>query len=317
LLGQPLPKISSKDGGAIFTLAPGAAFCLAPTEKPAGMSGDVYRRTRARAAWAIQSLSQIASAEIIDGLDWHWLAEKVESSPRNFLTAASAFAAGAAQKPLADLLRETEAGKLFPPVIEWTLLDARRVTLVPPGHWLLIEDSAPFRATLENQNPESRIQNPAVHVQSIAVGDRHLASFAPRESAADAELTLERYAATSQKVSAAVRFLTTEPSAASIKPQATDSVLLTNGLGGMARLCVDLGRINSKYDCVLGANLNPAVPVDRHVFVKRIRVWVNADGFLSPLDFKNLVSFQAGSPAVWQFVANAGDGRTVEIESRA
>ena len=47
----------------------------------------------------------------------------------------------------------------------------------------------------------------------------------------------------------------------------------------MARLCVDLGRVNSKYDCVLGANLNPAVPVDRHVFVKRIRVWANADGF--------------------------------------
>jgi starch synthase (maltosyl-transferring) len=59
------------------------------------------------------------------------------------------------------------------------------------------------------------------------------------------------------------------------------------------------------------------VPVDRHVFVKRIRVWVNADGFLSALDAKNLVSFQAGPPATWQFVANAGDGRTVEIELRA
>ncbi len=59
------------------------------------------------------------------------------------------------------------------------------------------------------------------------------------------------------------------------------------------------------------------MPVDRHVFVKRIRVWVNADGFLSPLDFKNLASFKAGSPAVWNFVANAGDGRTVEIELRA
>ena len=59
------------------------------------------------------------------------------------------------------------------------------------------------------------------------------------------------------------------------------------------------------------------MPVDRHVFVKRLRAWVNADGFLSPLDFKNLASFDAGPPAVWQFVANAGDGRTVEIELRA
>ena len=94
-------------------------------------------------------------------------------------------------------------------------------------------------------------------------------------------------------------------------------VFLTNGLGGMARICVDLGRVNSKYDCVLGANLNPDFPVDRHVFVKRLRAWVNADGFLSPLDFKSLASFEIGPPAVWHFVAGAGDGRTVEIELRA
>ena len=99
--------------------------------------------------------------------------------------------------------------------------------------------------------------------------------------------------------------------------QPSTLVLLTNGLGGMARLCVDLGRVNSKYDCVLAANLNPEFPVDRHIFVKRLRVWVNADGFLSPLDFKSLASFEIGPPAVWHFVASAGDGRTVEIELRA
>src|SRR5580704_14539867 len=97
----------------------------------------------------------------------------------------------------------------------------------------------------------------------------------------------------------------------------SELVLLTNGIGGMAGICVDLGRVNSKYDCVLGANLDPGVPVDRHIFVKRIRVWVNADGFLSPLNLKNLSAFDAGAPAVWQFVANAGNGRTVEIELRA
>src|SRR5262249_55334532 len=99
-------------------------------------------------------------------------------------------------------------------------------------------------------------------------------------------------------------------------PEPTDLVLLTNGRGGMSRLCVDLGRVNSKYDCVLGANLHPTVPVDRHVFVKRMRVWVNADGFITPLDFQNLAAFKA-SPLVWKFVANAGDGQTVEIELRA
>jgi predicted glycogen debranching enzyme len=313
LIGELNPLLDRQTGEIIFPLAPGAVHCLAPTQKPAGLSGDDYRRTRAQAAFAIQALSKIISTETIDSLDWRWLAEQVESSPENLLTAASEFATRETKTPFADLLRETAAGNIFPRVVAWTLIDARRVTLVPPGHWLLIQDGAPFRATLE-------IQNSAVHVQSIAAGGRHIASFAPRDSTGEAELILERFATVSQNISATIRFLAPEtaiPTSISELPASNSIVLLTNGLGGMARICVDLGRINSKYDCALGANLNPTVPVDRHIFVKRLRVWVNADGFLSPLDFKNLASFRAGSPATWNFVANAGDGRTVEIELRA
>src|SRR6185503_13096601 len=94
-------------------------------------------------------------------------------------------------------------------------------------------------------------------------------------------------------------------------------VLLTNARGGMARLCVDFGSITSKYDCLLGANLHPSLPVDRHVFVKRARVWLVADGFVSPLNVENLVAFEPGPPARWTFVASAGDGRSVEIELTA
>jgi predicted glycogen debranching enzyme len=314
LLGQPLSQFEREKTEVIFTLAPGACHCLAPTEKPIGLNGDNYRRARAQAAWALESLGKIIPAETIDGLDWRWLAEQVERSPENFLAAAGEFAARAAGTPLADLLPEVESGKIFPRVVEWTLIDRRRVTLVPPGHWLLIQDTAPFRAELRTQNENAS----TIHVQSISVGDGHIACFPPRESAAEAELILERHAAASQKVSAAIRFLAPEPQLPStFNLQPSTLVLLTNGLGGMARLCVDLGRVNSKYDCVLAANLNPEFPVDRHIFVKRLRVWVNADGFLSPLDFKSLASFEIGPPAVWHFVASAGDGRTVEIELRA
>jgi len=85
----------------------------------------------------------------------------------------------------------------------------------------------------------------------------------------------------------------------------------------MTRMSVDLGRVQSKYDCVLGANLHPNLPVDRHILVKRMRAWINADGFISPLDFRALEKFKAGPPALWSFVANAGDGRTVQIELSA
>ncbi len=328
LLGQALPAIATARDQAAVTLPPGAVFCLAPTERPAGWSGEAYRRARAQAAFAFQALNKIISIETVDGLDWRWLAGQVERSPRQFLAAASEFAAqrllGPPQvgelKPLAAFLSRREPQKFFPRVITWTLLDTRRITLVPPGHWLLIEDSAPFRATLENEQPASPLQNPAVHVQSLAVGNCHVASFAPRATAAEARLTLERFAAASQTLSAPIRFLAPAPLSSagnSVLPPADALVLLTNGRGGMARLGVDLGRVQSKYDCALGANLHPTVPVDRHVFVKRLRVWVNADGFLSPLDYKNLAAFHAGPPAVWKFVAPGGDGRTVEVELRA
>jgi predicted glycogen debranching enzyme len=316
LLDQPLPPMATTPDATVFTLAPGAVFCLSPAAQPVGLSGDDYRRVHAQAAWALESLTKIIPAEIIDGLDWRWLADSAGCSPKDFLAAASEFAARDAGTPLAELLRATEAGEIFPRVVEWTLIDARRVTLVPAGHWLLISDSAQFRVTLKTRNGGDK----AVHLQSIPAGNGFIACFAPRESAADAELVLERHAIISQKISAVVRFLASEPPVPAVNPPlpAPEAlVLLTNGRGGMARICVDLGRVNSKYDCVLGANLDPRVPVDRHVFVKRIRVWVNADGFLSPLDFTSLASFQAGSPAVWNFVANAGDGRTVEVELRA
>ena len=312
LLGQPFPKFSIAKDKIVFTLSPGACHCLAPAAEPQGLNGDAYRRARAQAAWALEALGKIVPVETIDGLDWRWLAGQVERSPANFLAAASEFAARGSKSSLAELLRDAEQQKNFPRVIIWTLLDRRRVMLVPPGHWLLIQDSAPFRATLQMQNENGR----AIHVQSIAVRDGHLACFQPCETATDTELILERYAAASQHITAAIRFLSPSPSSSS-SFSSSDLVLLTNGIGGMARLCVDLGRVNSKYDCVLGANLNSSVPVDRHVFVKRLRAWVNANGFLSPLNAKNLASFAAGPPAVWQFVANAGDGRTVEIELRA
>jgi starch synthase (maltosyl-transferring) len=319
LLGQPAPNVSTGKDKIVFTLDPGACHCLAPTSQPVGVSGEAYRRARAQTAWALQALSQLVPVEIIDGFDWRWLADQAGRSPANFLAAASQFSCDT-KWSLPDLLRGCEQRKIFPRVVVWTLLDHRRVTPVPPGHWLLIQDSAPFRATLQMRNAECGMRNEngrAIHVQSIAVADGHIACFPPRETAIDAELILERYAAASQKVSATIRFLAPEPQPSTLNPQPSTLVLLTNGIGGMARMGVDLGRVNSKYDCVLGANLDASVPVDRHVFVKRIRVWVNADGFLSPLNAENLAAFEAGPPATWQFVANAGDGRTVEIELRA
>jgi predicted glycogen debranching enzyme len=323
LLGQALPAATASTGRITFLLDPGASYCLSPLVKPAGLGGEAYRRVRAQAAFALRALNQAVPIEAMDGLDWQWLAAQIDSSPKHFLAAIATFGAAAPGANLKDILTLISSQTAPPSVIVWTLADARRLTPVPAGHWLLVEDSVPFRAALEGPSANAgEVWQPwmPVRVQSIPSGDKYVAAFAPPQLAGTAQLTLSRPAATLKRLSATVRFLTAEPIVklpARAVPAPEDMVLLTNDIGGMARLCVDLGRINSKYDCALGANLNPEVPVDRHVFIKRIRVWVNADGFLSALDYKSLVAFRPGTPAVWDFVANAGDGRTVEIQLRA
>ena len=280
-----------------LVLHPGAAHCLAAAARPAGLSGEAYRQARARADWAMAAFGKEVGSDGVelpsDWKEWLHLAGLVEADPE------------------AVLARASGVGDGYRPVVSWTSADQGRITLVPPGHWLLVKDGFPFRARIQGAG------GPLQQVESVPVRDGHVACFPPRVAGASVDLTLaiERYDGPVRRVSGSIRHLASGPefrlSGAPHSPGAV--VLLTNGRGAMSRLRLDLGAVRSKYDCLLGANLHPQIPVDRHVFAKRLRVWVNADGFLTPLNFDNLIAFEPGPPAHWRFVANAGDGRAVEI----
>ncbi|MDB6122987.1 MAG: glycogen debranching enzyme/alpha-amylase [Pedosphaera sp.] len=344
LVGQPLPQAKLRaDGTVEFLLEPGACHCLSAYYKPQGLSGEAYRRARAQAAWALAALGHVLPVEQIPSIPWPDLANLVDKNPAAFLAAISGSDAKHVRKNLDALL--TAAGKnndVFHQVVTWRLMDCRRILPVPPQHWLLVEDTVPFRASLHLPGT-ARAQNQ----ESIPISNGHIVCFAPVETPGDAQLLLERYAPEDREVKAEIRFLSSEPKldssgtkplsisnlselqdvvatsrevkseAKAAHPLEQPLVLLTNGIGGMARMCVDLGAVKSKYDCLLGANLHARLPVDRHVFAKRVRVWVAAEGFITPLNLANLASFEPGSPAVWYFIANAGDGRTVEIQITA
>jgi predicted glycogen debranching enzyme len=333
LLGQKPPRVEAARREVIFTLEPGAAFCLAVAAQPAGLAGEDYRRARAQSAWAISALSKVLLPEQIGPLPWRELAARIHLDAHQFLACLSHLDPARTHTDLAGAL--DAAKDQFPQVVTWTTLDRRRITPVPPGHWLLLRDDRPFRARLSMESMESRPTRqrqplicsdvqPAVAlevVEAIEVKNGFIACFAPRQPdyPCEAELELERYAATTEISLSQIRFLRAAPSFAPSmeKPPPDSLILLTNGRGGMARLGVDLGHIRSKYDCVLGANLHPDFPVDRHVFVKRLRAWISADGFVTALNLQNLCSFEIGQPAVWNYVAEAGDSRTVEVRMTA
>ena len=160
------------------------------------------------------------------------------------------------------------------------------------------------------------------HAEAIEVHDGYVAFFPPRnpDQPFDAELEFERY--TAEPVNSRAppcAFCGRRPSFCERHGKAAGGflVLLTNGRGGMARLCVDLGRS-------IRNTIAPWAPICIRNFrwtgtflSKRIRVWITADGFITALNLQNLASLQAGPPAVWNFVAEAGDGRTVELQMTA
>jgi starch synthase (maltosyl-transferring) len=302
-----------------LTLPPAAVFCLCASEKLAGHPGELYRLRRAQAAWAVQQLAAVMPSESIGAFDWLKLAEWASENPERFLAAATALGGKASLSDLFAELSAAAASASYRPVVSWSIADRTRLFLAPPRHWLLVHDPAPFRVTL--RHPGSKLR----HAESVQMGGEHIASFAPHAVTGDAELTMERYDSAPQCARGTVRFLTAQPDVSALAAHSPESVgaleesvvLLTNGIGGMARLGVDFGSIRSKYDCALGANLHDTLPVDRHVFVKRVRLWCSADGFVAPLNANNLVAFAPGPPARWSFVANAGDGRSVPIEVTA
>jgi starch synthase (maltosyl-transferring) len=320
LEGKAFPVWEFEDA-AEFRLAAGASVALARGERIEGMRGEEYRRFRALHSRAIAALASFLEPEQIGPHSWTDLASLVSADPKRFLASLSTLRPDRAAVDLLAALREAADADAYPKLVEWTLLDQRRVTPVPPGHWLHAWDTVPFRAVLDCAGERQ-------HLESVETDRGHCAFFPPRNPfrrprAGDATLHLERYEIGKREARGAILFLNESPdfgatSALPLRPARPAAeapiVLLTNGRGGMARMCVDLGAVKSKYDCVLAANLHPGVPVDRHVFVKRLRVWANADHFITPLDARNLQNFSPGPPARWEFAAIAGDGQVARLE---
>lgn len=311
LLGQAIPERQVlPDGARRLILPPGGACCLAAEPTPRGLAGDAYRTARAQAAWALQALAAVHPAEALGPADWRQLAARVASDPAAFLAALPHLDRELLRLDLLAALDQAQAGGRFPQVTVWQTEDLRRVSLVAPGHWLLLQQDAPFEACL------SMAGHPDLHLRSVAVAGGCIAAIPPQPvRVGDATLRLHCHRAGADRARAELRFLPTVAEAD--RPGRGGLALLTNGRGAMARLHADLGAITSKYDCLLGANLHPTAPSDRHVLVKRLRAWVNADGFISPLDGLNLAHFEAGPPARWSFLASAGDGCRVELQLEA
>ncbi|MDB4989117.1 MAG: glgE2, partial [Myxococcaceae bacterium] len=306
LLGQPLPALDSKADTVTLCLGGGQALCIAESRTAKGLSGELYRERRAQAAWAYTQLGTLIAHESLGSADFIALAELVAEDPAAFLATIGELDRQAAR---ADLLQAIEAEKArasYPRVVIFRPEHARRITLVPPKHWLLVADDLPFEVVLARPDGD-------LVLRSTRMIEGHVAAIPPHagESETELSLRLNRFQEEGTLIEARIRLLAHRPTFRGLAEEGL--VLLVNGRGGMARLHADLGAVTSKYDCLLAANFEPEAPSDRHILIKRMQAWVDADGFITPLDRKSLLQLESGPPAVWTFACNAGDGRRVGV----
>ena len=320
LLGQDCSGIIAAQGGDLSLTVPKAGvFCLAESKNGSEVDGETYRRERAVAAWIFDCLSVRFGEATFGPADYRKLSAMAQRDPAAVLAAFESVSKETFQGPFVEALRGAATNPGYRNVVLWIHDDARRILTIPDGHWCLFISGDRFRVSVFRKDGEG-----AVHRESVETAAGFVAAVHSGEcDAGDWIVRFEHYNDRVEIIKSTLRFLNPAPTFGGrfarevfedVDPIEAPLVLLTNGRGAMTRMCVDLGSVKSKYDCVLGANLHPTLPVDRHVMIKRLRIWANADGFISQLDAGNLVEFVPGPPASWRFIANAGGGRNVLID---
>ncbi|MFH1993922.1 MAG: amylo-alpha-1,6-glucosidase [Pseudomonadota bacterium] len=202
--------------------------------------------------------------------------------------------------------------------------DAKREVMVPPGYFLLVRSDVSFRAGLTINN---RTQ---AHEESLRQADgSFFALFSPLPVPAhDCTCTLDLTVYTHkgcEHLQAPLLFLPPADNAV-LTHQFRRSELLrkplsllgTNGRGGMLRVPVAWGTLNSRYDAILAANLHPEYPEDRWIMLTRCRTWLVYQGYSQDITQGCLrsFSFDYNSRGIWHFRVPTGQGEHVLFSLR-
>ena len=295
-------------------LAPGEALCLtAAPEEAQRLEAACAVHGAAPVAGLLARLRRVMALKALQWLgDPLPLDEAPEALATRFAQDPVGFTAGKDKAPRATTFRLPE--------------DHRRTVPVWPGALLYAEAPFPFRGSLREPDGRVRATGQAVAMANGAYG---LMLPVPKDSPA---LAFQSEMYTQEGVrrgESALCLLEGEAQRAlvrrtysgeDVRALGTACTLLTNGTGAMGQVRLRWGDLRSQYDCLLALNRHPTVPSDRQVFFTRCRIWVQAEGFSTPLDadcLDRVVVSPDGSCAEWHFAAPCGMGRGTGIALRA
>ncbi|MDY6971222.1 MAG: amylo-alpha-1,6-glucosidase [Thermodesulfobacteriota bacterium] len=211
-----------------------------------------------------------------------------------------------------------------PRVITWRWPnDLKREVMLPPGHFLLVRSSSSFRAKIVDKAFDNEIVL-ACEEGLPCKDESYCALFSPLPSP-DSPLSLNLNLAVftpgrCEHADAHLLFLP-KGEEAYVKRRFSRTELLsrpllllgTNGRGGMLRTHVSLGRLNSKYDALLAANLNPHYPEDRWIMLSRCRAWIVFQGYSMQIndDCLDSFSYDDNYHGYWRYHIPCGQGQHI------
>lgn len=207
-------------------------------------------------------------------------------------------------------------------VVRWVYpRDSRREVMLPPGHFLLVESPEAFHVKISHQRTTLGTEKSMFSPKGF-----HWALLNPLPTAAEhLKLTLQLSVYTTdgpRRVETCLLLLSGETQVMDLcyprkmLDQSFLRTLVTNDLGAASFLPIAWGKLNSRYDAVLSANVDAKLPVDRWIMFSRLRGWVVYQDYSQSLDGDCLEMFalDGSLQGEWTFHVPTGRGTHVVIK---
>nr|WP_320189908.1 amylo-alpha-1,6-glucosidase [uncultured Desulfobacter sp.] len=299
-------------------LKPGQVLALSPkkndlqwleSQQAGNLSMPARVLMQKRRALALEVIAAVKGNINIAGLDVEQAAMDLAQHPQTFI-------------------RELYPDKLFSRTILFDAhKDINRRVMVPPGFFLLVRCNKHFRAQLGESGTDKKCLG---FCESLPVeGDAaYQAIFLPleiKDNHRDCLLQLRisgpegtkkiigniRYIPPFEALNLRLSFIRRE-----IVADPSIKQLSTTCLGAMMRSGASFSHLESRYDALLGANLNPALPENRWMLLSRFRIWGVFQGYSRELGPDCIDAFWTSHDrgGKWRFRVPSSEGRYYVID---
>ncbi|WP_300463876.1 amylo-alpha-1,6-glucosidase [Desulfobacula sp.] len=212
-------------------------------------------------------------------------------------------------------------------VFDWEK-DLKRQLMIPPGFFLLVKCPSGFRAEIFDE--KTPVKTSLGYEEGIPTRDRKgfFALFFPKvikRQHKEYTLRLRVFEITGTRIEKIsllylAPFETLYMSSSFTRKEIVKTpflkLLATTKKGGMLRAAAWWGRLDSRYDALLGANMDNTTPENRWMVLSRCRIWAVFQGYSRELapDCLEKVTFSYDHGGKWRFHVPTSEGKYYALE---